>query len=89
MLHCLVQDDVEEFVAGSGGEAGVQPVAESHQGIDSGRDAVLFGEGLEGDILRSRLSHSSTFLQVRWYKLLASIRYIDIKGKADGVPKEP
>ena len=49
-----MQDGDEEFAAGSGGEAGLQPGAEGHQGIDLGRDAVLFGEGLEGDILPSR-----------------------------------
>ena len=33
----------------AGGEAFFQPVAERHQFIDLGDDAVLFGEGWEGN----------------------------------------
>lgn len=43
----LGEEGVEEVAAGGGGgvEARVQPVAQSHQCIDLGDDAVLLGEG--------------------------------------------
>ncbi len=46
----LVQEGVEEAVAGfvAVGKAGFQAVAQGHQFIDLGDDAVLFGEGWEG-----------------------------------------
>ncbi len=45
----LVQESFEEAGSGGGGggEAGFQLIAERHQGIDLGHDAVLFGEGRE------------------------------------------
>ena len=45
------QQRVEQAAAGGGGggEARLQPVAERHQRIDLGDDAVLFGEGWEGN----------------------------------------
>ncbi len=45
----LVQDGFEEAAAFGlgGGELRFQPVAEGHQFIDFGDDAVLFGEGWE------------------------------------------
>ena len=46
----LGEQRVEQAAAGGGGggEACLQPVAERHQRIDLGDDAVLFGEGWEG-----------------------------------------
>ena len=43
----LVQQRVEQAAAGgfAGGKAGFQPVAQRHQFVDFGDDAVLFGEG--------------------------------------------
>ena len=47
--------------AGSGGlglrEARFQLVAERHQGIDPHHDAVLFGEGWEGDWHTSKIAN--------------------------------
>ncbi len=41
---------------GGGGEGGLQPVAQRHQFIDLGDDAVLFHEGWEGDLDFSELT---------------------------------
>jgi hypothetical protein len=40
----------------SGGQTGLQPIAQCHQLIDLGNDALLFGEGREG---------KSDFFQIR------------------------
>lgn len=50
-MQRLVQQGFEEARAGGGGgaEAGFQLIAERHQGFDLGHDAVLFGEGGEGE----------------------------------------
>ena len=47
----LGEQRVEQAAAGGGGggEARLQPVAQRHQRIDLGDDAVLFGEGWEGN----------------------------------------
>ena len=47
----LVEECFEEAGAGGvgGGEGRLQPVAEGHEGVDLGHNAVLFGEGWEGD----------------------------------------
>ncbi len=46
-----MEERFEQAAAGGvgGGEAGLQPVAQRHQGIDLRHDAVLFGEGWDGD----------------------------------------
>jgi hypothetical protein len=45
------EEGVEQAAAdgGGGSEARLQPVAQGHQRIDLGDDAVLFGEGWKGD----------------------------------------
>ena len=47
--ECVVEDDFKQAAACvvAGSEALFQPVAERHQFIDLGDDAVLFGEGWE------------------------------------------
>jgi hypothetical protein len=46
-LQRLCEQRVEQVVAGGGGggEARLQPVAERHQRVDLGDDAVLFADG--------------------------------------------
>lgn len=50
-----MEEGYEEAGAGGVGsdEGGLQPVAEGHEGIDFRHDAVLFGEGWEGDFVFS------------------------------------
>ena len=49
-LERLVEERFEKAAAGAvgGSEAGLQPVAEGHQGIDPGHESVLFGKRREG-----------------------------------------
>ena len=48
-IQRFVQQGFKKAGAGGSGsgEAGFQLIAESHQGVDFGHDAVLFGEGGE------------------------------------------
>src|ERR1700738_4027180 len=48
-LQCFGQKRIEQPMADvlTGGEAGLQPVAQRHQFIDLGDDAALFGKGWE------------------------------------------
>src|SRR5690606_15487521 len=65
------QEGVEQAAAGGGGggEACLQPVAERHQRIDLGDDAVLFGEGWKGDGYRAELSLRDVHLHHRHARL--------------------
>jgi hypothetical protein len=49
--QCLMKQSVEQAAAGhvTGGETRLQSIAQRHQFIDLGDDAVLLGEGWEGD----------------------------------------
>ena len=51
MLQRLVQQGGEQAAVGviAGSKARFQPVTQRYQFIDFGNDAVLFGEGREGD----------------------------------------